>query len=190
MINLLPPLYKAEFRQEQNFHLVVILGSLAVLFLISFSLLLAAIRIYLAGQIEVREVLVASQKQEMTRQEASRAEIQKINSAVRNVSSFYKNEVPASEIFQQLSELLPQGVYVTSLSYNPALEGAVENVNAKIFLTGFAPTRDAVLKLQENLRSEEIFLNLYSPPTNWVTPVDVTFAFQFEISPSFRGQKQ
>lgn len=189
MINLLPPLYKQEFRQEQNFHLTVILGFLALLFLVSFSLLLVAIRVYLTGQIQVRELLLESQKREMVQQEASRSEIKEVNRTQRDVYAFYKDEVSGSAIFQRLSSLLPPDVYLTALSYNPAVQTAGKQANAEIFLTGFAPTREAVLKLQENLRSEEIFLALYSPPTNWVIPINVTFAFQFEVSPSFKKEE-
>lgn len=189
MINLLPPLYKQEFRQEQNFHLTVILGVLALLFLVSFSLLLVAIRVYLTGQIQVRELLLESQMREMVQQEASRGEIRKVNRTLSDVSAFYENEVATSAIFQRLSSLLPQDVYLTSLSYNPAAQTAGKEANAKIFLTGFAPTREAVLAVQESLRAEEIFINLYSPPTNWVIPVNIPFAFQFEVAASFRGEK-
>ncbi|MEK7510566.1 MAG: PilN domain-containing protein [Patescibacteria group bacterium] len=198
MINLLPPIDKERFRQEQVFRLIGIVGMVLVFSLISLFLLLLAIRIYLAGQIQTRELMIALQKKELARQELLKKNIQEKNSRVREMLSFYQNQSILSETFQEISALLPEGVYLTSLTYTPPLlvkeeatEGRgekKETKNAKVFLAGFAPTRKEVLALRRNLKSKESFLGLYGPLSNWVIPTDVNFSFQFEI-PSVKGQR-
>ena len=62
MLNLLPKQYKEELKNEENFRLALILGILALSFLLSFFLLLLAIRIYMGGLIESQRIIIEIQQ--------------------------------------------------------------------------------------------------------------------------------
>ena len=174
MLNLLPPQYKEELRQEENFRLVLVLGILIFAFFLCFSLLLVSLRIYLAGEIKAQRVLLESQKTSSRGDAVLQRNIQELNRNMSSLSSFYKDQAMVSKILQHISDALPQGVYLTSLTFSPSGE------SLKISLSGFAPTVDDLLKLKRSIEQDPMFLNMNFPPANWVSP-DISFSLNVDV---------
>ena len=65
MINLLPSQEKEEIKQEENFKLILILGIIFLFFLISFSLILTSINIYISGEAKVQKILYQQREKEV-----------------------------------------------------------------------------------------------------------------------------
>ena len=174
MINLLPPSYTEELRGEEHFRLVLILGMLIVVFFVCLSLALLAIRVYLAGEIEVQQILVESQSQDDRRARVD--QIRDLNGDIKEVSSFYKNKMLLSDAILRISDALPESVYITSLSYTP-----VSNSKVKIALTGFAPRTEDLLQIRTGLEQDPLFGNFHFPPSNWIRATNINFSFDFEL---------
>ena len=185
MINLLPPISKEQLKKEKTFHLVLILGALVVLFFVSISLLLLSIRIYVAGQIQIQEILVESQKAE---DEGSPfVKIRSLNSDIRGLDAFYRNQVVFSDIIVRISSAAPEKIYLTSFDYTPVSRGSgrgATEVNARISLTGFAPTTEDLLMFREGLEEDSMFESFNFPSSNWNLENDINFSFDFEVNSS------
>jgi len=184
MINLLPPSYKEELRGEERFRLVLILGMLIVIFFVCLSLALLAIRVYLSGEIEVQQILVESQSQDDRRARAD--QIRDLNKDIVGVSSFYKNKMLLSDVVLRISDVMPESVYITSLSYTPVSnskrsQAEEKSAKIKIALTGFAPQTEDLLQIRTSLEKDPLFGNFHFPPSNWIRATNINFSFDFEL---------
>ena len=183
LINLLPPKYKEELRQEENFRLALILGILVLSFFLCFSMLLVSIRIYLAGEINAQKVVVEAQRKEG--EELRLQEIRKLNEEVKGASSFYEKRIVVSDIVERISSALPANVRLSSLLYAPSAQTAKGDSptasRAKIGLAGFAPRTEDLLEIRTNLEQDSLFKNFQFPPSNWVRAENINFSFDFEL---------
>jgi len=173
MINLLPPQYKAELKEEENWKLTLILSILFLIFLICSALILFSIKISISGQAEAQKILLLQEEKKFEESQIQNLE-EKItisNQALLKLNSFYQSQTNLTEILEKISETLPISVYLTTLNFNPA----------QISLSGFSPTREILLEFKKNLEQEELFEEIYFPPSNWVKPTDIDFSVNFKI---------
>jgi len=173
MINLLPPQYKAELKEEENWKLTLILSILFLIFLACSTLILFSIKISISGQAEAQKILLLQEEKKFKESQIQNLE-EKItisNQALLKLNSFYQSQTNLTEILEKISETLPTNVYLTTLNFNPA----------QISLSGFSPTREILLEFKKNLEQEELFEEIYFPPSNWVKPTDIDFSVNFKI---------
>lgn len=173
MINLLPPQYKAELKEEENWKLTLILSILFLIFLVCSALILFSIKISISGQAEAQKILLLQEEKKFEESQIQNLE-EKItisNQALLKLNSFYQSRTNSTEILEKISETLPTNVYLTTLNFNPA----------QISLSGFSPTREILLEFKKNLEKEQTFEEIYFPPSNWVKPTDIDFSVNFKI---------
>lgn len=175
MINLLPPQYKEEFKQEENWRLVLILGILILISLISLILILFSTEIYIQGQVKSAEILVDLEEEHFQAPEIQllRGKITLANQNLAKLNSFYQTQINSTEILEEISETFPSGIYLTSFSFQKS--------TSQISLFGFSPTRETLFKFKENLEEREEFTEIYFPPSNWVKPINVNFQITFKV---------
>jgi len=174
MINLLPPQYKEELKEEENWKLTVILSILFLIFLVCSVLILFSIKISISGQLEVQKILLLQEERKFEESQMQNLE-EKItisNQTLLKLSSFYQSQNDSTEILEKISETVPSDIYLTNLNLN--LD--------KIFLSGYSPTREILLEFKKNLEKEELFGEIYFPPSNWVKPSDVDFSVNFKVA--------
>lgn len=174
MINLLPPQYKAELKEEENWKLTLILSILFLIFLVCSALILFSIKVSISGQAEAQKILLLQEEKKFEESQIQNLEekITVSNQALLKLNSFYQSQTNLTEILEKISETLPTGVYLTILNFNPA----------QISLSGFSPTREILLEFKQNLEQEELFGEIYFPPSNWVKPTDINFSVNFKIA--------
>ncbi|MCH7604690.1 hypothetical protein IID24_01760 [Patescibacteria group bacterium] len=195
MINLLPAIYKEELKREERTRLVFILMALIILFLISLSLLLFAIRIYLAGQIQAQEVILEAQREGFQEYRSVKEQIQNINLNISNISTFYEQKTGVSEVLNRISSVLPSGFYLTSFRYigpdvffqgqNQAGKGM-----AQISVNGFTPTRDALLLFRDTLERDALFVRVVFLQSNFETKENINFSFSAELDMVFLSTEE
>ncbi len=182
MINLLPLGQKEELRQEENWKLVVILGFIFLLFLISLSLILFSINIFISGEVNVQKTLFQQREKEIQdpQAQALQENLITLNQTLSLLSSFYQSRFNSTEILKKISETLPSEAYLANLSLSPQFnEEKEERMNCS--LSGFSPTRETLLKLKTNLENENLFEEVYFPPANWVKRTNINFIVSFKI---------
>ena len=178
MINLLPPQKKEELKLEENFKLVLILGSLFLISLFCFALILFSIKIFISGNIEVQKILYNQAEKEFRSSQLQilQEKIIQSNEKLNRLDSFYKRQFSFIKTSEIISKNLPPGIYLTSLSVYPkAEEGVICN------LVGFSPTRSILLQFKANLEKEENFYEINFPSSNWVEPENINFSVSFKL---------
>lgn len=192
MINLLPSLEKRILQKEKHYKIVMILGIVFLSFLVCFCLILFSIKIFIAGQVQAEKILF-----EQTQKELGFSKTQDIerNIALANqnlflLNSFYKNRTEITALLEEISGILPSGIYLThfSLSFVPEPKkekGKQEESEKKhkfqISISGFSPSREKLYELRQVLEAQEDFKEIYLPPFNWAKPTDVDFQISFKI---------
>lgn len=174
MINLLPVIHKEELKQQERTRLVVILGILVFLFLLSLALLLAAIWVYIAGQMQGQEIVRGRYQENSVQQRTVAAELKKLNFDITNVASVRREQASFSIVLERISVALPSEFYITSLAL----------VDGNLSLAGFAPTRDALLAFRSVLEKDTMFSNITIPPSVWVVAKDVHFSLEAKVTMS------
>jgi len=184
MINILPPSFKKELKQEENLRLLVILLILLLLFLLSLSFLLGSLRIYLSGEIKAQEIQLIMQ-QEAFESYGTQEVIKDMNRNIINVADMYRRQVPLTEILDSIARDLPNDMVIRHFSYTPTREVIVrdepQTILAKLTLSGDAPTRETLFSFKESLEKNILFLSVTFPPSNWATPKDISFSASLEL---------
>ncbi len=175
MLNLLPPQYKKELRQEETRRLILILGIVFLLFLISLSLILFSIKIYIESRAEALRVLTDIEEKKFEDSEAQEI-YQKILLADENISKmklFYQDEEKVTIVFEEILKTMPSGLRLDSFSW--------KKETLQMTLSGFSPTWEILFEFKENLEKEKDFIEVYFPPSNWVKATDIDFNVSFKI---------
>ncbi len=173
MINLLPPKYKEELRKEKRFNLLITLEIILLSFLISLVLILFSIKIDIAAGIKEQEVIFESASRQFSYFEPIKERIDLTNKEISIADSFYKNQYKPTLLIEEMSALLPKGVYLTSLSY--------EKKTMAVNLAGFSPTVDALLEFRDNIRSRGEFEDVSFPIILWMQPADINFNISLKV---------
>ena len=171
MINLLPPKEKESLIQEENWKLVLILGTLFLSFLICLVLILFSIQIYISGKIQSQKVIIEIEEKEFRDPESQnfRGKIVLINQDLSKLNSFYQSQTNLTEILEKISGIFPEEMYLTSISY--------QKETFQISLSGFAPNREVLVGFKKNLEKE--FPDPHFSPQSWFKPTD--FQVNFKI---------
>ncbi len=181
-VNLLPPEEKRILAKEKIFKLVLILAALILFILASFSLMLLSINFYISGQTKTQEILVDLEEESQDSEAGDLAEeINRINNNLVQLNSFYRNQPRFYEVFNQISKVLPDQIYLTNASV--VLKAEEENEILNCSLTGYSPNRETLFSLKKNLEDNGVFKEIDFPPSNWVKAKDINFSVSFKIEP-------
>lgn len=190
MINLLPSQHKKELKQEKSWKIVLILSILFLIFLICLTLVLFFIKTFFSNQLIIQRSLFSQEEKRFQELQIQNLEERIIvtNQIFSKLGSFYRGQTNFTRILEKISQTLPPGIYLTNLSIIPFLEEKEEKSKEKILkqglnisLSGFAPTREDLLKFKKNLEKEELFKEIHFPPLSWVKPTDINFSITFKI---------
>ena len=108
-------------------------------------------------------------------------EINRINNNLVQLNSFYRNQPRFYEVFNQISKVLPDQIYLTNASV--VLKAEEENEILNCSLTGYSPNRETLFSLKKNLEDNGVFKEIDFPPSNWVKAKDINFSVSFKIEP-------
>jgi len=180
MINLLPQENQKELLQGYYWKLVMILGLVFLCFLVCFLLILLSVKISVDGEASVQKILFLQRESDFNKSngQALHGEIESINAKLSKIESFYQGQVDFVDILEKISECLPSGSYLTSISVgSDSLTDEKQGTLVSIF--GFCPTREKLLLFKENLENEESFTEINFPSFNWVKPENINFSVTF-----------
>jgi len=180
MINLLPPAERENLIKEARLRLFFVWGVFVLFFLATLSLVLFSVNVYLSGETAGYKILVDYEQQKSVTSEAqsTEKEIGEINQKLTALYAFYQGQPKITELFQKISEIIPEAIYLNSLSLD-----LIKGDGFRVSLTGYSGTREALLGFKKSLESDPVFKGIYFPPSNWVKPVDINFSASFEMTP-------
>ncbi|MBI4359007.1 MAG: hypothetical protein HY577_00225 [Candidatus Nealsonbacteria bacterium] len=174
MINLLPAQEKKEILIEQRLKLVLIFEIGLLLFLVSSLLTLFSTQIYLQGEINSNEIVIAQREKEVPAT-LMQQEIKELNGELEQVESFYERQIYLADVLKDVFQKLPTGSYLTSFSFVRDLG------QKKINLVGFVPSREKLLDFKRSLEADSRFDRVDLPPGNWVSATNIDFYLSLEL---------
>lgn len=174
MINLLPPEERETLIFKKRFKIVLILGTLFLIFLAFLGSFLLSLKIFVSSQADSeRERFVLKRKEiETSEAQALREKTTFFNSNLSKLDSFFEDQIFLTDVFEEINQLLPEGTYLTSFFY--------QEDKKQFSLTGFAPTREVLFELKKNFEEKEEIMEFNFPPSNWVEPRDIDFHLSFQ----------
>ena len=177
MINLLPSQEKEELKKEEQFKVILILGIIIFASLVSFSLILSSINIFLSGEVDSQKIIYTQRKKELKNPEIQtfQANLTDFNKKISQLDSFYQNQVAFTEILEKISGTIPPEISILSSSLS------LEEKTIKCSLAGFSPDREVLIQFRDTLEKEEGFTEIYIPPACWTKPKDINFTANFNI---------
>tara|TARA_Y100000310_G_C20665777_1_gene807376 strand:+ start:1920 stop:2483 length:564 start_codon:yes stop_codon:yes gene_type:complete len=182
MINLLPPFYRERLKQEERFRLLTILGISLATFLLVLALLLLLVRVILVQELSFQSLQLASLEEQFSKEDSVLQEVKSTNLTVERIKEFRGEKQSLNLVLQELASSLPENLFLQTFSYTPPLEkrkkDEVTKIPAKIAVTGEASTRKLLLQFKETLQKSSAFSQVTFPPSNWVSPTDISFSFQ------------
>lgn len=176
--NLLAKEDQKEIRLEKataailNFFIWVVM-SLAVL-----AVFVIAGRIYLTGELSRTGTNIALQKQVVSQEENLQLKktLGEFNTHLTNLVNLDQHQGQWSEVLISFTRLLPVGVAIDSFTG--------ERETGRVRISGFAKTRESVLRLRQNLLASGDFTDVNFPLSNLVKPKDLSFNYTFFVRPS------
>ena len=186
MINLLPPKYRRKLREEERFRLVLLLGVILGTAFLALSVFLMVIQVSLAKERLSQESKLSFFEEKSAKEDSTLTEIKNWNSKLRNIDGFKKERRSLKDVFDEISSPLSRDLYLLSFSYTPAFTtekkgGVTIKTPAIVSVTGKAKTREQLLSFKNALQANPFFAEVMFPPSNWVSPRDITFSFQAKL---------
>lgn len=170
MINLLPPKIKTEILEEKIKKLVIILGTLISISLLFLTLILFLINSQLLKRVDLQKQLIESGKSQFEVPEFKnlREKVILANKNLLKLDTFYQEKVSLLEIFEKISEILPEKIYLNNFSF--------QKEEPEISLSGFAPNRETFLEFKNNL--ERGFVGIDFPLQSLIEPTNFQIKFK------------
>lgn len=115
-------------------------------------------------------------KQQSAKQETAdlKKQIKAINSQIADYNSLATTVPRWSVLIRRFSALVPAGVQVQTF--------AVDSVKRQVSIGGFAPTRELVIQLHDNIeRDTENFTGINYPLENVSKPANINFTYTFTV---------
>jgi len=179
MINLLPPQEKKQLALEERFKLSVILGIVIISSLISFILILFALRFYFVGQLEIQSIFLDEKISANPQVAELEQDIKNSNKIITDFDSFYDKQYDLTGILSEIIKTVPPEINFNSLSFQPIKEGQYK---AKFSISGLSSTRESLLEFKKRLEENESFKEVSFPSSVWVEPVNIAFTVSFKTT--------
>jgi len=178
MINLLPPKQKEELKEEEILSLILILGTVILAFLVSFSLILFAIKTSFSADLKEQETRIEQKEKELETSDFQELEqkIKEYNLIFSQLEDFYKSQPDLKITLGKIFQFFPENknIYLTSLTFNPQA--------SQVSLGGFSPDSKDLLRLEEELKNTKGVKEVVLGPEDWWLKADnINFTVDFKI---------
>lgn len=176
MINLLPPKQKEELKEEEILSLILILGTVILAFLVSFSLILFAIKTFFNTDLKEQQAYIDQREKELNDSVFQELEqkIKDYNLIFSQLEDFYTSQPDLKLTFEKIFQFFPENIYLTGLSFTPQ--------TSQVSLSGLSLTSETLNRLEKNLKDtkgiKEVILG---PEYWWLKTADINFTLDFKI---------
>lgn len=156
-------LFKKILRQELRFFMPVV----------SFIIILTAININLKIQLDSLDNIYSAEQSRGGYKNLKEYEdkFREINMKTSSIAKFQERHLYWSALFYNLSNLIPEGVFINGLSTK----------DYQVSLTGKAKTRENLLSFQEKIKASDCFSEVNVPLSNLVNRENVDFQIDFKL---------
>jgi Tfp pilus assembly protein PilN len=177
MINLLPPIEKENVVIVQKKKIIIVLGSVVLISLFCFSLILLAIYFQaLSSYQEYNSALTLLDKENIdSNKETTLNNIKKYNETINSLNLFLKNELYVSDVLQTIDKMpTPDSVYITNFTLDRDTQKMI-SVN----LSGISDSRNSLILFKKNIENDSDVKNPVFLPESWIKLNNVDFNLNF-----------
>lgn len=180
-INLLPEKEKKELQIEETARKLFLVFLFLFIFLLVLIFILFSLKIYILSQVKIAQDILQSKEEFLSssRFQNFKKIIEKTNQDFSKIKNFYAEQTFLSPILEKLSNLIPQTIYFTNLSFRKIFQET--EFLAEIHISGYAKTRQDLFFFKKDLETEKEFKDVYFSPSSWVTPTDIEFSLSFKF---------
>lgn len=175
-INLLPQHKQTELYYEDLYHstLVAVIIGVAVVLLGVVAQIFVMVYLNSKERAVSAEVETLKQQTDKTENAELKRQIRSINNQMLDFEKLSANSPKWSKVIAAFAKQVPKGVKINSF--------VADSKTSKIEITGFSPTREAVIELYNNINSDkENFKDINYPLENVAKPTNVQFNYAFYI---------
>lgn len=179
MINLLPLEEKQKLCLKKKEKLAIIWGIVVLISLVCLTLILSSIKFYILAETSYQKSILRQAEQENQVPDSASLNniIQKYNSTLAQLDSFYKKEIYFSQALKTITSVPnPAGLYLTNFSLSRDKNGNIQTA-----VSGVSDTRENLLLFKKNIEGSAGIKNSYFSPESWINPKNANFSLSFEI---------
>lgn len=172
-LNLLPPEEKKSLNIQIANRRLLIVGLAIIFNLLIFISALGLIWFSLTLKLKNNQQELTALRHKLSLENflPLQEKIQQINNKLETLNKIQIDHKYYSRILEHLLTLIPAETKIKTIDIN-------EN---RINLQGFAPRRELVIQLKQNLETRPIFENIQSPIENFLKSTDIDFIFSFNL---------
>jgi len=183
MINLLPPKEKKKLLARKIEKLIVIWGTIILVFLGSLGLVFGLVKSYIYRQVETEKSYL---KQVQERHESSdipqfKKIVEDYNEKFTELDKFYNNQVYFIDVLEKVLEFKSSVMYFDNISIRKKETDAGNRVT--VIISGFSEEREKLTQFKEKLQQDKRFKEIQFSPLSWARPTDVDFHVTFKVIP-------
>lgn len=176
--NLLPPKEKKEIEIANLSRFIAFVSAQLLALLAVFVILLLTTYFYLSTLVKAQDRLIEIEQKDTRTQRLADIEgmIKQTNQIIDHVFANQKKTILLTPILEEITRIVPTGVYLTNFSY--------QRETNQIKISGRADQREDFLLFQKNISEDALFTELESPLSNLLKQKEVDFNFSFKIKES------
>ncbi len=189
-MNFLPEKEKRWLLMEKKKRVVLSLWILFLFFVFCLILALLSLDTYFKINADSEKVFLESANNKFDNPEivSFKKSIEIANDDLKKLNVFYENRVFFSKILEDVSNLLPEGIYLNniSISFLPATKKQGKSI--EISLSGFSLTREKLLSFRRRLENSKKFSEIVFPPSDWTKSENINFSATFKLNNKKNGR--
>lgn len=173
-LNLLSPEKKRDLRLIQLYLIIKNLIVILLIFTIIVAIILLITKMALQNHFNkiIEDTTLTAQIRVVFNQD-----IKIFNQRLVAVEKIQKDYISWTNFLINFTNLVPDELSISSLNINRD-----ENVGTKIFISGFAKTREKLLALKNNLENSPLFFGVDVPLENLLKKEDISFNLKADIN--------
>ncbi|PIU16326.1 hypothetical protein COT20_00670 [bacterium (Candidatus Gribaldobacteria) CG08_land_8_20_14_0_20_39_15] len=198
MINLLPPQDKQNLKREMIFQKVLAIFSLHFTCLLVLAIILGFLSAFLTSKAEhfQKTALQKTQQLQTAQFQTIKDEAIFLNNALNKLQTFWQRQIPVSVFLERFIPLIPQGLYLRTLSFrlsskktNVVQSASATSTNsgqlifAAVQLEGMIDKREELYEFKKTLERQKNFQDIYFSPSSWAKSQYAEFSLNLSFLP-------
>lgn len=172
-LNLIPPNKKEEIERNRRLKMVirteVVMTIIAVVFLVVFVSFRYSLELDLAGEKMLNSEIEKADQFERIKNYDN--QFNQANERIKQIAAIDKAQLYWSKIFEKISQLIPAGIEVRTLTTD----------QYAVTIVGLSDTRDNLIEFKSKLEENACFSDIVLPLSNLVDKADVDFKITFNV---------